>query len=212
MDLELQMQFETNHEVHNMIVALKDMFHTQARTERFNVSKAFLECKLAEGATVGPHVIKMVDYNQWLERLGFLIGQELATNFILASLPPSYGNITTNYHMHGAKKRLNELYGMMKITEGDIKKSAGNSDHVMAVQNKPNFKKGGKSQKKKGKATDIVSKPNQKPKTGPTADVQCFYCKELGQWKRNCKHYLASIKDCDGKGTTTAGTLAIHIT
>ena len=62
MELELQMQFETNHEAHDMIVALQDMFQTQARTERFNVSKAFVECKLTEGATVGPHVIKMVGY------------------------------------------------------------------------------------------------------------------------------------------------------
>jgi hypothetical protein len=38
MESELQMQFETNHEVHDMIVALQDMFQTQARTERFNVS------------------------------------------------------------------------------------------------------------------------------------------------------------------------------
>jgi hypothetical protein len=64
----------------------------------------------------------------------------------------------------------------------------------MAVQNKPNFKKKGKSQKK-GKAKDTVSKPNQKPKARPVADVDCFYCKELGHWKRNCKQYLASIKD-----------------
>jgi hypothetical protein len=28
----------------------------------FNVSKAFVECKLAKGAPVGPHVIKMVGY------------------------------------------------------------------------------------------------------------------------------------------------------
>jgi hypothetical protein len=63
MEPELQVQFETNHEAHDMIVALKDMFQTQARTERFNVSKVFLECKLAEGAIVGPHVIKMVGYS-----------------------------------------------------------------------------------------------------------------------------------------------------
>jgi hypothetical protein len=69
---------------------------------------------------------------------------------------------------------------MLKTAEGDIKKSAGSSGHVMAVQNKPNFKKKGKSQKKKGKANDTVSKPNQKPKAGPAADVECFYCKELG--------------------------------
>jgi hypothetical protein len=65
------MQFETNHEVHDMNVALQDMFQTQARAERFNVSKAFVESKLAEGAAVGPHVIKMVGYTQRLEKLGF---------------------------------------------------------------------------------------------------------------------------------------------
>ena len=45
-----------------MIVALQGMFQTQARTKRFNVSKAFAQTKLAEGAVVGLHVIKMVGY------------------------------------------------------------------------------------------------------------------------------------------------------
>jgi len=130
------MQFDNNHAAYDMIVALNDMFQTQARTERFNVSKAFVETKLAEGAAVGPHVIKMVGYTQRLEKLGFPIGPELATDFILASLPPSYGNFISNYHMHGAEKGLNELCGMLKTAEADIKKGAGSS-HVMAVQNKP---------------------------------------------------------------------------
>ena len=107
MEPELQMQFKNNHTAHDMIVALRDMFQTQTRTERFNVSKAFAETKLAEGALVGPHVIKMVGYTERLEKLGFPLGQELATNFILASLPPSYGNFISNYHMHGAEKGLN---------------------------------------------------------------------------------------------------------
>src|SRR6185369_10910865 len=71
---DIQMQFETNHEAHDMIVALQDMFQTQARNERFNVSKAFVESKLVEGAVVGPHVIKMVGYTQRLEKLGFPLG------------------------------------------------------------------------------------------------------------------------------------------
>src|SRR5687767_944502 len=106
MELELQMQFETNHEAHDMIMALKDMFQTQARTERFNVSKAFLECKLAEGVAVGPHVIKMVGYTQRLKKLGFSMGKELATDFIIYSIPPSYGIFISNYHMHGTEKDL----------------------------------------------------------------------------------------------------------
>ena len=87
-----------------MITTLQDMFQTQAMTERFNVSKAFVESKLAESAAVGPHVIKMVGYTQRSEKLGFSLGQELATDFILASLPPSYGNFISNYHMHGLRR------------------------------------------------------------------------------------------------------------
>ena len=139
---ELQMQFETNHKARDMIVVLQDMFQTQSRTERFNVSKAFAETKLVEGALVGPHVIKMVGYTQRLEKLGFPLGQELVTDFILASLSPSYGNFISNYHIHGAEKGLNELCGMLKTAESDIKKSTGGG-HVMAVQNKPTFKKKG---------------------------------------------------------------------
>ena len=91
------------------------------------MSKAFIESKLAEGTAVGQHIIKMVGYTQRLEKLDSPLGQELATDFILASLPPSYGNFISNYHMHETKKGLNELCGMLKMAESDIKKSTGSS-------------------------------------------------------------------------------------
>ena len=53
--------------------------------------------------------------------------------------------------MHGTEKGLNELCGMLKTAEADIKKSASSS-HMMAIQNKHGFKKKGNSWKKKGKA------------------------------------------------------------
>jgi hypothetical protein len=125
-------------------------------------------------------VIKMVGYTQRLEKLGFPLGQELAIDFILASLLPNYGNFISNYHMHGAEKGLNELCGMLKIAESDIKKSTGGG-HVMTIQNKPNFKKG-TSWKKKGKAKVENPKPNLDPKakTRPAADTECFQNHEKG--------------------------------
>ena len=63
--------------------------------------------------------------------------------------------------MHGAEKGLNELCGMLKMAESDIKKSTG-VGHVMAVQNKPTFKKKSSSwKKKKGKAKGC--EPQAKP-------------------------------------------------
>ena len=69
MEPELQSQLE-DVEAYDMIIALKSMFETQARTERYNVSRALLGCKLKEGDPPSPHVIKMVGYVQSLERLG----------------------------------------------------------------------------------------------------------------------------------------------
>jgi hypothetical protein len=45
-----------------------------------------------------------VGYSERLEKLGYPVSQELATDFILASLPPSYGNFITNDHMHGKRR------------------------------------------------------------------------------------------------------------
>jgi hypothetical protein len=209
MEPDLQMQFESVH-VHDMVVALKYMFATQARTEGFNISKAFVECKLAKGTPVGPHVIKMVGYIQRLEKLGFPLGKELCTDFILMSLSPSYGNFISNYHMHGAEKGLNELCGMLKTTESDIKKGTGNS-HVMAIQNKSTFNRKGNSWKK-DKAKDKIPMPNQTPKASPAAQAECFHCKEIGHWKRNYKLHLASLKNKGSKGTSASGTLHVYIT
>jgi hypothetical protein len=160
-------------------------------------------------------MIKMVGHTQRLGKLGFPIGLELATDFILMSLPPSYGNFISNYHMHGAEKGLNELCGMLKIAEADIKKGAGTS-HVMVVQNRPNFKKKGnawRKQKGKGKAKGETSKANPPaPKAGPFADEECFHCKGKGHWKRSYKLYLESLKKDGGKGTIVAHTLVVSIT
>jgi len=80
--------------------------------------------------------------------------------------------------MNGAEKGLNELCGMLKTIEADIKKSVGISQ-VLAIQHKPNFKikKGNSWKKKKGKAKDEIHMPNPPtPKASLDADAECFHC------------------------------------
>jgi hypothetical protein len=60
------------------------------------------------------------------------------------------------------------------------------------------FKKKGKrklnSKKKPFGPTGGVTKPKHKRVNVNQVDVECFYCKEKGHWKRNCKKYLDSLK------------------
>ena len=69
MSSELQKDLE-NMEAYD-IVNLKEMFQQQARQERYDTTKALHSCKMAEGASVSTHVLKMKGYIEHFDRLGF---------------------------------------------------------------------------------------------------------------------------------------------
>ena len=93
MSSELQKDLE-NMEAYNMIFNLKEMFQQQARQERYETTKALNSYKMAEGASVSAHVLKMKGYIEHLDRLGFPLSQELETDLILNSFPDSYANLS----------------------------------------------------------------------------------------------------------------------
>ena len=70
MNSELQKELE-HMEAFDMIVKLKETFQQQARQERYDTTKALHSCKMAEGAPVSAHVLKMKGYIEHLNRLGF---------------------------------------------------------------------------------------------------------------------------------------------
>ena len=82
MSSELHKDLE-NMEAYNMIFNLNEMFQKQARQERYETTKALHSCKIAEGASVSTHVLKIKGYIEHLYRLGFPLSQELATDLIL---------------------------------------------------------------------------------------------------------------------------------
>ena len=133
-------------------------------------------CKLKEGDPLSPHVIKMIGYVQALDRLGFPLLDELATDAVLGSLPPSYGTFISNYHMHGMDKKLTELHGMLKVAEHDIKKGM---HQVLMVRNSGKFKKSWSKKKAKEKGTEMATSAAA-PKYGPDSKTICYHCKETG--------------------------------
>jgi len=202
---ELQKRFEHTG-AYEMVEELKTMFQTQARAERYEISEKFFTCKMEEHSSVGEHAIKMSGYTRRLEELGCKIPDELKTDRVLQSLPPSYKGFVLNYNMSGAKKSLPDLFAMLKTAEVDIKKE----HQVLMVNKTTSFKSKGKKGKKgnfkRGKGKHVAT-TSKNPKPGPKPDTECFYCKEKGHWKRNCTKYLADKK----AGIVQKGIFDIHV-
>nr|KYP45195.1 Retrovirus-related Pol polyprotein from transposon TNT 1-94 [Cajanus cajan] len=183
MSSELQRQHEDMDQV-DIINHLKKMYGGQSRTARFQLSKTLFRSTLTANAEVGPHVLKMISLIEQLEKSGCKLGKELSQDLILQSLPGTFSQFIVNFNMNKMDCDLHEMLNLLIDYENQIasEKSKGT---VMVV---------GKSNSKKGKAKGGVTKPNRKKVTVDKSDVECFYCKQKGHWKRNCKKYLDSLK------------------
>jgi hypothetical protein len=89
MESELQNRFAEFCGPFEILEELKTMFQTQARSERYTISKKFFNCKMDEGSSVSDHAIKMSGYTQRLEQLDCKILEELKIDRVLQSLPDS---------------------------------------------------------------------------------------------------------------------------
>ncbi|KAJ9554196.1 hypothetical protein OSB04_018241 [Centaurea solstitialis] len=194
-----------NTNAYDMIRQLRDMFQTQARTERYDATKAFNECKMIKGTSVSDHVMKMKRHLDHLERLGHPVPLQLTTDTILNSLSEDYRPFVVNYNMNNMEKSIAELHSMLKtaelnmgtnnkikdvlmIRDGGVKKKNGHTSTskgkvpVQAVQSAPKKGKG------KGKGKKV------KPKKARTEN-RCFTCNEVGHWRQNCpKRHEAGMK------------------
>ncbi|KAJ9547812.1 hypothetical protein OSB04_020355 [Centaurea solstitialis] len=195
----------------DMIQSLKSMFQIQARQERFDTVRALHACMMTEGSSVSTHVLKMKGYVDRLTRLGYPLGQELATDLVLNSLSKSYDQFVLNYNMNGLEKTLTELHGMLKTTERNMNSKLDSSKSKQVLMIKP---KSGVVKKKravtKGKAK-VGSSNKGKGKGKIPDDAVCFNCNQKGHWKRNCPALLAEMKKQKAIEAGTSGMFTIDL-
>ncbi|KAJ9567226.1 hypothetical protein OSB04_003192 [Centaurea solstitialis] len=168
-----------NTNAYDMIRQLRDMFQTQARTERYDATKAFNECKMVKGTS-------------------------LATDTILNSLSEDYRPFVVNYNMNNMEKTIAELHSMLKTAELNMGNKNKTKDVLMVKDGGVKNKNGQASTSKgKGPVQAIQSAPKKgkgkgkgkkvKPNKARTEN-RCFICNEVGHWRQNCpKHHEAAI-------------------
>ncbi|GJR80532.1 retrotransposon protein, putative, ty1-copia subclass [Tanacetum coccineum] len=171
---------------YDMIKELKSMFEKQVGVERFELIQTFNACKQEEVKPVGAYVLKMKDYVEQLERLGYVLPQDISVGLILNGLTSDFAGFIRNYHMHNMGKTVGQL-------------------HALLIE----YEKGKGKGKGKEKDKSYIPKPkNHKPSTKehPTKDDACHHCKEVGHWKRNCPVYLAELIKKKNCGTLICNT------
>ncbi|KAI3731931.1 hypothetical protein L1987_63124 [Smallanthus sonchifolius] len=215
MSRELQKSME-DLDAFDMIEQLKGMFLKQARQERYETMSQLIRCTMQEGTPVSTHVLKMKGYIDQMNKLGFPMKDEMATDFILNSLPSSYAQFVMNFNMNGLEKTVAELHGMLKTSKMNIQ---GKKNQVLMVRSagvkKPNPKKRGFNSKGK-KKVNVAAKPatnnNKKvSKAPPPEERQCFECNKMGHCKRNYPEYLAKLKLQRASGEGTSSGILIYV-
>ncbi|GKC28767.1 retrotransposon protein, putative, ty1-copia subclass [Tanacetum coccineum] len=177
-----------------------------------------------EGKPVAAYVLKMKGYVEQLERLGYVLPQDLSVGLILNSLTSDFAGFVRNYNMHNMGKTIGELHAMLIEYEKGLPKKA-ETPQVMAIKggkiqktNKKSLKAKGKGKangKGKDKQVYIPKHKNSKPsaKEHPTRDDTCHHYKEVGHWKRNCLVYLAELlkKKKQASITSSSGIFTIKL-
>ncbi|XP_017984315.1 PREDICTED: uncharacterized protein LOC108663610 [Theobroma cacao] len=83
-----------------IILNLREMFYKESRTERFNISRELFQCKMSEGSSIRPHVLKMIRYITQLEQLGWVMDHDLSIYLVLSLLLESYSQFALNFNMN----------------------------------------------------------------------------------------------------------------
>ncbi|GJZ00382.1 hypothetical protein Tco_0517811 [Tanacetum coccineum] len=86
-----------------------------------------------EGRPVVPYVIKMKNYVAQLERLGYVLPQDLSIGLILNGLTSDFDGFVRNYNMHNMGKTIGELHALLIEYEKGLPKKAA-TPQVMAIQ------------------------------------------------------------------------------
>nr|GEZ49760.1 hypothetical protein [Tanacetum cinerariifolium] len=86
MTLEHHRQFE-NYSPYEMLQELRSMFEKQDGVERFDLIQTFHACKQEEGKSVVAYVLQMKGCVDQLERLGYVLPQDLTVGLILNEHP-----------------------------------------------------------------------------------------------------------------------------
>ena len=161
---------------YDIVVHLKELFHKQARSERFEVSKMLFRSRIQDGTSPVQYALKMHGYIVRLDQLGFGMDNELSIDLIMDGLPNSFAQFVLNYRMNDKETTIPELINLFKTVEPTLIKEG----KTVMLMNSPSSKKGSKN-KKKRKITKQKGGAIKKKVKETSSKGVCFHCGKEGR-------------------------------
>ncbi|KAI3690304.1 hypothetical protein L2E82_48284 [Cichorium intybus] len=99
---------------------VEERFREPVEKEQTRIFKELEGCKLEEGSSVGPHVLKIEGYIGELYKLGHPINRELSINILLDSLISWYDMFIQIYRKGNQDKTIMKMHSMLTMYESFI--------------------------------------------------------------------------------------------
>ena len=187
---------------YDIVSYLKELFHEQAISERFEVSKNLFRSRMQEGTSPIQYALKMHGYIVRFDQLGFGMDNELSIDLILAGLLDIFAQFVLNYRMNDKDTTIPELINLLKIVKPTLMKDG--KTVILVNSSSSKNKKKRKITKQKGGATKKKVKETSSKGT-------CFHCGKEGHWKKNYKACMESNKKMASDGPTPSSIYVIEV-
>ena len=95
---------------------LRELYGQQARIEGYRIASALFAYHMKEGQAIAQHAQKMYGYIEKLQKLGYVMDNELCINLILHLLSSTFSHFVMNFNMHKMEVTVPEPCNMLKTT------------------------------------------------------------------------------------------------
>ncbi|PPZ26040.1 hypothetical protein C5P36_26520, partial [Escherichia coli] len=181
-----------------ILLHLQELYGEHSRNARYEISRQLFRMRMSEGQNVGDHVHKMIRLIEQLEHLDFNMDFQLQTDLILQSLPESFGNFVTNFHMTKQECTLAGLLNMLVIAQKNMPGNKGKEVALIASSSagKSNKKKGNKKKKPQipGPSKKIAKQKRKTKADGGKG--KCFHCQQESVSIANRKVFPLPVRKC----------------
>ncbi|KAL7583214.1 hypothetical protein Lser_V15G42256 [Lactuca serriola] len=167
------------------------------RLEKFKITQALLASKHEEGKSVCAHVLEIKSHIDRLRMLGVVVCEKMVVDWVLQSLPNSYGEFLREYCMINHDMTLIDFTYLLVAIESTMTWRTREAKLICgsAFQTSMDIVNGNERHAmvemfdhKKKANYEVVSCAIPK-------ESICFYCQQNGHWRRSCPDYLRDLTD-----------------